>query len=359
MKNDSIDLNDVFKEYWLKRKKVLKILLISLISGIIFALLSPVVYTSQITFVTQTSDRSGSNLSSYAQIASLAGINIGKDSQSLDSYISPLLYTKISESEEFSLSLLSNEITTLDGDVLTIKDYLINKDKKSKLSDFIKNNLLRRFQKNNVIDSTAEKKFLRNFNFISGSDYNLIKVFKQKFSVELNERQGYIKVLAYDKNAFVSTQIVKLVTKNLQSRIISLRTNKIKEQLDYSKEQYELKKVEFEALQNKLAKFKDSNKNISTATFLSELQKLESEFQLQKNILMTLASEFNNNKIKLNKDTPIFSVLDDVSVPNQRSKPERKKIVMIFLALGFIFSTISIFSENYFSKLFQRIRNNK
>ena len=74
---------------------------------------------------------------------------------------------------------------------------------------------------------------------------------------------------------------------------------------------------------------------------------------------MTLASEFNNNKIKLNKDTPIFSVLDDVSVPNQRSKPERKKIVMIFLALGFIFSTISIFSENYFSKLFQRIRNNK
>ena len=28
---------------------------------------------------------------------------------------------------------------------------------------------------------------------------------------------------------------------------------------------------------------------------------------------MNLASEFNNNKIKLNKDTPIFSVIDEVS----------------------------------------------
>ena len=57
----------------------------------------------------------------------------------------------------------------------------------------------------------------------------------------------------------MSTQLVKLVTKNLQSRIISLRTNKIKQQLDYSKKQYKQKQVEFETLQNSLAEFKDSN----------------------------------------------------------------------------------------------------
>ena len=73
-----------------------------------------------------------------------------------------------------------------------------------------------------------------------------------------------------------------------------------------------------------MADFKDSNKNISTARFMSELQKLESEYQLQQNILMTLASEYNNNKIKLNKDTPIFSVIDEVSVPNERSEAQEK-----------------------------------
>ena len=51
---------------------------------------------------------------------------------------------------------------------------------------------------------------------------------------------------------------------------------------------------------------------------------------------MTLASEYNNNKIKLNKDTPIFSVIDEVSVPSERSAPKRSLIVIIWVFLGFV-----------------------
>ena len=94
-----------------------------------------------------------------------------------------------------------------------------------------------------------------------------------------------------------------------------------------------------------MAEFKDSNKNISTARFMSELQKLESEYQLQQNILMTLASEFNNNKIKLNMDTPIFSVIDEVSVPNERSEPKRSLIVLTYLFLGVILSVLFILTK--------------
>jgi uncharacterized protein involved in exopolysaccharide biosynthesis len=72
---------------------------------------------------------------------------------------------------------------------------------------------------------------------------------------------------------------------------------------------------------------------------MSELQKLESEYQLQQSILMSLASEFNNNKIKLNKDTPIFTVIDEVSVPNKRSEPKRSLIVIIYMFIGLVLST--------------------
>ena len=101
---------------------------------------------------------------------------------------------------------------------------------------------------------------------------------------------------------------------------------------------FETAKAKFDFLQKKLAEFKDSNKNISTARFMSELQKLETEYQLQENILITLASEYNNNKIKLNKDTPIFSVIDEVSIPNQRSKPQRSLIVITYVFLGLVLS---------------------
>ena len=43
---------------------------------------------------------------------------------------------------------------------------------------------------------------------------------------------------------------------------------------------------------------------------------------------MRLANEYNSNKIKLNKDTPIFSVLDEVSVSTRDLNP---KDVIAFL----------------------------
>ena len=79
---------------------------------------------------------------------------------------------------------------------------------------------------------------------------------------------------------------------------------------------------------------------------MSELQKLESEYQLQQNILINLASEYNNNKIKLNKDTPIFSVIDEVSIPNVRSKPNRVFIVIIFV-FGLLISSGFIFCKDF------------
>jgi uncharacterized protein involved in exopolysaccharide biosynthesis len=363
MEDDSIDIIALVKTVWTEKKLVLKVVCISFVIGYIVALSSPVVYESETTFVPQTSDKNSSN-KGYDQLAYLAGINLNSDASSLDNFLSPLLYSKIIESEEFSLNLINEELIYLNGDRLTIKDYLLLGSDNFNIVGFIKNivgfikkytiGLFKRDKKNEVIS----EQFLKEYNFISEDDYSIIGAFKAKFSIELNEKEGYIKVLANDKDAFVSTQLVKLVTKNLQSRIISLRTNKIKEQLDYSKEQYKQQKDEFEVLQKHLAEFKDSNKNISTAIFLSELQKLESEYQLQQSILMSLAAEYNNNKIKLNKNTPIFSVLDEVSVPNQRSKPKRKQIVLIYMFLGIIISIGYILAKDPFKEIIQKIKEN-
>ena len=337
--DDSIDILALVKTVstaaWTGRKLIIKIIVVFFVIGCIVALLSPVVYESEITFVPQVSDQDSSNTGA-AQLASLAGINLNPES-SLDNYISPLLYDKIVESEEFSLNLLNEELIRLNGDRLTIKDYMLESYSFS-LIGFIKRYTIGLFTTNDKKKEVISDLILKNYNFISDEDYKIIKTFRGKFSIEVDKKQGFIKVISNDKDAFISTQLVKLVTKNLQSRIISLRTNKIKDQLDYSKEQYEQKKVEFEDLQIRLAKFIDSNKNIATAVFLSEKQKLESEYQLQQNILMSLASEYNNNKIKLSKDTPIFSVLDEVSVPNNKSKPKRKQIVLIYMFLGIFIS---------------------
>ena len=352
---DSIDIIANLKKVWTGRKLIIKLTALSFVIGCIVALTSPVIYVSDTSFVPQTSDYNSSSSKGIGSLASLAGINLDIGASSgLDNYISPLLYSKIIEADEFSITLVNEEVVLLNGDRLTIKDYLLLSPNNFNLLEFIKKYTIGLFKRSKKNEEIPEELF-KDYNFISKDDYNIIQSFKEKFSIEANKQEGYIIVSASDKNAFISTQLVKLVTKNLQSRIISLRTNKIKDQLDYSKEQYFKKKKEFEVLQKKLAEFRDANKNISTAVFLSELEKLETEYKLQQNILMSLGSEYNSNKIKLNKNTPIFSVLDEVSVPNKRSKPKRKFIVLIYMFSGIAISIGYILIKDYFNEIIQKI----
>tara|TARA_B110000003_G_scaffold103372_1_gene105554 strand:- start:3577 stop:4698 length:1122 start_codon:yes stop_codon:yes gene_type:complete len=356
---DSVDILTLLKNIWSYRKFVIKTTISFFIIGCIVALTSPIIYTSQTTFIPQVSEKGLSPSKSLGAIASLAGININESTTSLDSYVSPLLYTNITNSDEFSLSLINEELILLNNDKILIKDYMSMYKKNFNLIGFVHSifNFIKKYtfglfiSNNSNNNNSLKSQIKEDYNFITEDDYNLVKEFKQKFLIEVNKKEGYIKVVGLDKNAFVSTQIVKLVTKNLQSKIITLRTKKIKEQLDYSKLQYEEQKIFFENLQNDLAEFKDSNKNISTAVFLSQLQKLESEYQLQQSILMTLASEYNNNKIKLNKDTPIFSVLDEVSVPNERTEPQRTRIVFIYMFTGLVLSLIYVTGKDSLKEL--------
>jgi LPS O-antigen subunit length determinant protein (WzzB/FepE family) len=343
-KEDEIDIIALLKKVWLGKELIIRATVLFFVIGCIVALLSPVVYTAQTTFIPQVSEDQMSSNGGLGSLASLAGINLNKGSSNSDSYLSPLLYYKIASSDEFSLKLIEEELISSNGDKFTVKEYMLSDTNISfNLIGFIKKYTIGLFLKND--NELKNNEILKDYNFISQQEFRLVNSFKGKFSVILNDRDGYIEVIASDKDAFISTQLVKIVTKNLQARIIELRNNKIKERLEYSKNQYEQKQIEFNILQNNVADFKDSNKNISTARFMSELQKLESEYQLQQSILMSLASEFNSNKIKLNKDTPIFTVIDEVSVPNQRSEPKRSLIVIICMFLGLVLSTAYLLAK--------------
>jgi uncharacterized protein involved in exopolysaccharide biosynthesis len=90
---------------------------------------------------------------------------------------------------------------------------------------------------------------------------------------------------------------------------------------------------------------------------MAELQKLQSQYQLQENILTNLALEYNNNKIKLNKDTPIFSVIDEVSVPNVISEPKRGQLVIIYIFLGLVLSSGYVLGKDPIINLIKEIKD--
>ena len=127
LEEDSIDIIALLKTVWNGKKIIIKTTAVFFIIGCIVALLSPVVYTAQTTFVPQVSeDQMSSSKGGLGSLASLAGINLNAEaSSSIDNYISPMLYSRITESNEFLITLLNENIIKLNGNQLALKDYLL------------------------------------------------------------------------------------------------------------------------------------------------------------------------------------------------------------------------------------------
>jgi len=117
-----------------------------------------------------------------------------------------------------------------------------------------------------------------------------------------------------------------------------------------------LKKVEFDSLQNILALFKDSNLNIIDSRFENRLIGLEAEFSLVSSVYQELAKQLEQSKLQVSKDTPIFSVIKPVTIPNTRSAPKRTQVVLVYLFIGFILGCGSVLIKEPVKNILEEIK---
>ena len=172
---DQIDIIALLKTLWNGKKLIVKTTILFFIIGCVVALLSPVVYTAQTTFIPQVSeDQMSSSKGGLGSLASLAGINLNQGSSTSDSYLSPLLYSKIANSDEFSLKLIEEELINLNGDKFSIKQYMLSDTNSSfNLIGFIKKYTIGLFIKND--NELKSKEIVNGYNFISQEEFDLLQ----------------------------------------------------------------------------------------------------------------------------------------------------------------------------------------
>jgi uncharacterized protein involved in exopolysaccharide biosynthesis len=124
----------------------------------------------------------------------------------------------------------------------------------------------------------------------------------------------------------------------LQEAVINYKIQNAQEQLEFTDARFKEKKKEFEDIQSKLAYFKDRNQNVISAALLNQQQKLEAEYDFAFSIYTELAKQLEQAKLQVAKDTPVFSVIQRVTIPVQKSSPNRPLIIFIFIGIGLLVS---------------------
>ena len=309
--SDEIDLIEIAKTIWNGKKLIVIVSSFFVLIGVVSALLSPILYTSSTTFIPSSQEiSSGSNLSG---VASLVGINLGAISSG--SEIPASMYPQISESVEFKRLILDEFID--ENKEIKMKSYL---------SDYYK------------IDNNAGI-INSNKSFVSEFEDELFDLLQNKIiSISVNQKDGFVTISAnMPKSEYAAYSAIN-ARNILQKIIVNNKIKSAKQNLNFSEEQLKSKRKEFNEIQNKLGYFNDSNLNIVTSSIINERERLEAEFEIINAVIVELSKQVEQNKLQVSKDTPVFSIVKEATMPVKRSSPKRTAMVIIFGFAGFIIS---------------------
>jgi hypothetical protein len=356
--DESIDIIGLLRELYLSRWLIVKTTTTAAFLAMLWSLTLTNIYTSEVTLIPQTNGGNGTS-SSLSGLASIAGLNLDRTSSFSISNIPPSLYPQIISSIPFKKQLLKEQIWHGDNRI-PISEYLLsNSDIVHSISNTLKKYTI-------GLPGTIMSKFdCPADEMLNGGSAKIIHIRKEELglfgyldsnlSLTLNEVEGFITLGFSDKDKYVAAQIVELAKERLQFFVIEFKNQWAREQLKLAARQYNENKIVYERLQDSLAIFKDKNLNISSSLYQNRLDRLESDVAIASSVAEQLASELEKAKLQVNKDTPIFTIIEPVTVPYERSSPKRSLIVAVFAFVGLTLSTIYALVHKQFTTLFQSI----
>lgn len=322
-------------------KLILVICFIGLLLGVTHSLTIDNKYESRTIILPQLSNsmQSSSSISSFAKAA---GFNL--KTQNLNkNEIPPNLYPLLLESVE-----VKNEILRIKNNEKSLKSIIDEYYPKSKI------NFLSTFKSffGSFYSGSNDQIVLNNDSslfYISPEDQFYFDILNDIIFISLNENEGFIEISSIFPNPFLSAFITENTKNILQEKIINFKIQSASETVKYLEKNYSLKKNELKLIEKKLAEFKDKNQSISSSTYNIELVSLESEYNLIKAVYSQIASQLEDAKLELNKNTPTFTIIDPVRIPNSKSYPNRTQLVLIYFFSFFVFiSGFLLFKKDIF-----------
>lgn len=347
MKNiekDTIDLKEIAKTVWNKRKTFYIVLPIVFILSCIWIFPQPRYYTAEVKLAPENG---GTNITSdgLSSIASSFGINIGNIAS--PDAIYPTLYPDLIYSTDFIVKLFDIQITTYDGKVSCNYYTYLNKHQKknpitepyNKLKRYITN--LFTYQEQNHSGQAR----INPFN-LTKRENDIKEIVMEKISCSVDKKTDVISIRVKDQDRKVCAILADSVRERLQSFIIDYRTKKARQDVEYYQHLSDSAKTEYDKANAQCAAFFDSHKNVVLESTILQGEKLKNVLSLKTNTYNTLCTQLSLAKAKVQERTPSFTILQSPTIPIKPTGPKRLLFVLgmlIITAIGIaIYSSKSL-----------------
>jgi uncharacterized protein involved in exopolysaccharide biosynthesis len=301
---------------------------------------------------------------SLSGLAAMAGINIG--SMSSGEVLSPNVYPKILKNVNFQKELIYSKFNFENADKpISYYEYATNKEYSSfNLLGSIKKYTIGlpgviigaiKGESKEISDSLSNT--TKTIDRFTIKESKVTKSVFDKLLFNLNDKEGFISLSFVSGEPRLSAEVVLEAQKLLQKYITEFKIEKVRSNLEFVETSYDEARINFENKQAELARFRDANKSLSSATARTQEEKLASEFNLLLGVYTEIAKQKEQAKIAVTETTPILTIIEPVTIPTRKSGPNRPIIFAGFLILGFALGTGWTLSKPYLQNIIWKIKN--
>ena len=329
---EEIDLLELARKLWAERRLILRWCGIAVIVGLVIAFSIPKEYTTTVKLAPESTEgRSGTG--NLGALASMAGINLGSGGGSDAVY--PDLYPDVVASIPFAVGLFDVEVTDKKGELRTdLYTYMQEELRAPWWSAVIRlpfralgwfTGLFR--DKEEAAGEEGTDAFRLNY-----EEAAAVTNLGQRILVSVDKKTSVITLSVTMQDPLIAATLTDTVLLRLQEYITDYRTNKARNDLEFTQKLFDEAQTNYYRAQKRFADYLDTNQNIVLRSVRIEQERLQNETDLAYNLYNQMAQQLQLARAKVQESTPVYTVIQPATVALKPSKPSKPMIL-----LGFIF----------------------
>lgn len=340
--NEQINVTEVFRRILRKKWFILKSLIIAFVLACIIIVPVPRYYTSSVELAPELGNLNAKG-GDIADIASSMGFNL--NATMLSDAISPELYPKLLQSNNFVVSLINCPVKTADGGIKTTYYRYLEKHQKQNPLTVPFGAITKLFKKKQPADRKNQP--VNPFKLTERQD-EIFELMKSKIKCSVDKKTNLITITVKDQDPLIAATMNDMVRQKLQQFIAQYRTNKARNDMEYYKGLTAKAKETYERARRLYSSYSDANMDIVLQSFKSKQEDLENDMQLKFNAYNSLNTQLLNAVAKVQEKTPAFTIVKAASVPIKPAGPRRMLFVLGVVLIVFIGSSVYVSKDLVF-----------
>jgi uncharacterized protein involved in exopolysaccharide biosynthesis len=352
-REDEVSLLDILLVLARHKTLIVRTVLVFTLLGVTYALLASEEYTSEARVVREAQQESG-GLPGGISGGALSGLGISLGGAS--SGLTPAAYPDVLQSREVRLAVVRDTFRFPDAErPMTFVDYANRPP--GQLSTVLDYTLWLPWTLKGMVGQA-----------ISGSpapvgttdageplipseeENNALKAVGNMISASVDEETGLMTISVTAGGPQLASDLTESFLGHFTTRVRTIRTEKVRERLQFVEGRFEEAEQELETAEEQLAQFLERNQNPTTATLQFRRDRLQRQVTFKEQLYSELQSQLTQTRLDLQRRQPVVTVVEKPVPPNKRSAPKRTLTVLLSLILGGFLGIGGAFVASFFDR---------